>query len=126
MKDPLKADNKHENAGQKATLERTVLIREAAPGNVPPAEHLREQEEGTGVLGVAEKKSSGTGASGEPGVGGSWRIFVNACSSVTGCGGADGLTSSNESRSSPYFLRNSYRAVRPTRILQVFPMKSST
>ena len=36
-KDPLQIDDEHEDAGQKATLKRAVLIGEASLGNVPPA-----------------------------------------------------------------------------------------
>ena len=60
MKDSLHIDDEHEEAGQESTLQYAVLIAEALRGDVPPAENLWEQQEGTRALGVAEKNSSGT------------------------------------------------------------------
>ena len=41
MKDAFDPADQHEDAGQKASLQRAVLITEALLGDLPPAEHLR-------------------------------------------------------------------------------------
>ena len=55
VKDPFQTDHRHEDARQEAALQRAVFIGEAFLREVSPAEHLREQQEGTGVLGVTSK-----------------------------------------------------------------------
>ena len=70
MKYPLQPDHRHEHAGQETTLQRVVVVGEALLRDLPPAEHLGEQQEGTGVLRVAKKKSSGNADNGHPGAAG--------------------------------------------------------
>ena len=82
MKDAFDAHDRHEHTGQKTTLERAVVIGETGLGDVPPAEHLGEQEEGPGILGVAKKKSSGGRGTGKPETGGCSSAFNRAASSV--------------------------------------------
>ena len=84
MKDAFDPADRHEHAGQKTTLQRTVLVRETLPGDVPPMEHLRHQQEGPGILGVSEKKFSGGVGRDKPLAGGCSRSSISACSSSEG------------------------------------------
>ena len=43
MKDAFQTDDQHQDAGQKTSPERAVIIGETLLGDVPPAEHLGQQ-----------------------------------------------------------------------------------
>ena len=66
VKDVFQTDDQHEDAGQKSVLKGSVVIGEALLGDVPPADHLGQQQVGTGILVVAKKNRWADAASAGP------------------------------------------------------------
>jgi hypothetical protein len=105
MKDAFDADKRHEDAGQETALQETVLIGETLLGDLPPAEHLGEQQEGARILGLAKTKAPDGRGTGKPERRGWSSASSRARSSVAGSGVSAGVDPSSECRSNPYFLR---------------------